>query len=254
MSHVHMDEVAAVYDETIPRHVQAHYLRKRVAFIRRRLASGRVADVGCGTGVLDEALRKASVDVVGLDESEGMLRHYHGRDEGLHGVCADSTRLPLASESVEAAVCIAVLHHVGSPEQVRRTIAEMLRIVKPGGWILLWDHNPLNPYWPLFMKRLPQDQEPTRLVPMRELREALRELGARRIEARRLGLVPDFAPAGWLPAFQALEWLAERLPGIRNFCAHNVVLAVKAAPSTRQHPLDDALAARRHVGTSARAS
>ncbi len=222
----HMDHVAAVYDQTIPAHVRDHYLRKRIAFIRRHLQRGLILDVGCGTGLLGVALRETGFDVIGIDDSMGMLRECRGTHTipCVHGV---SSQLPVASNSVDAAICIAALHHIRQPESVRATIREMVRIVKPGGWILLWDHNPLNPYWPFFMKRLPQDQEPTRLVPLRELLADLRRLGMARIDARRMGLVPDFAPPVLLWFFQAMEWCVERLPLIRCLCAHNVVRAVK---------------------------
>ncbi len=224
----HMDHVAAQYDQTIPAHVQAHYLTKRVAFIRRYVPPGTIVDVGCGTGLLGEALRAAGSTVVGVDESIGMLRECrrHGR---LACCCGRSAQLPIASASVDAAICVATLHHLYAPEVARRTLREMLRIVKPNGWVLVWDHNPLNPYWPCLMRRLPQDQEPTRLVPLHELTQVLAQGGAREIRVWRLGLVPDFAPRAFLRLFQWIEQMIEHLPVVRRLCAHNVVLARKAS-------------------------
>lgn len=223
---VHMDEVAAHYDETIPVHVRNHYLRKRVAAIRTRLAQGLVLDVGCGTGALAAALQEAGMTVMGMDQSLGMLRQCRERRR-ISCFCGDAGTLPIASEGVDGVICIASLHHLVSPDLVRQTIREMLRVVKPGGWAVVWDHNPLNPYWPMFMRRLPQDQEPTRLVSLREVVDALEGMRGIRIHAQRSGLVPDFAPRRLLWLFQALEWIVERLPGLRLLCAHNVVLVQK---------------------------
>ena len=226
----HMDHVASTYDRTIPAHVHAHYLRKRIGFIRAQLAQGLILDVGCGTGVLGAALRHAGFDVVGIDESIGMLEECR-RLRAIPCVRGSSVRLPFGSNSVDAAVCVATLHHIERPDQVWATVQEMLRVVKPGGRVLLWDHNPLNPYWPFLMKRLPQDQEPTRLVPLRELLANLATQDVVRIDAKRSGLMPDFAPPGLMWFFQAMERLIERTPGLRWLCAHNVVLAVKGSPS-----------------------
>jgi hypothetical protein len=48
----------------------------------------------------------------------------------------------------------------------------MGRVVRPAGYVLIWDHNPLNPYWPILMKRVPQDHGDERLVSVWELLDA----------------------------------------------------------------------------------
>ena len=148
-------------------------------------------------------------------------------------LCGNASALPVASRCVDAAICVAMLHHVAEPAGVRATLQEMIRVVKPGGCLLVWDHNRLNPYWPNLMRRLPQDQEPTRLVPLGELLADLVHPEIGRVGVWRLGLVPDFAPASLLWFFRGVEWFVERLPGLRLLCAHNVVLVTKAAASSR---------------------
>ena len=43
----------------------------------------------------------------------------------------------------------------------------MVRVARPGGRILVWDHNPRNPYWGRLMARVPQDTGEERLIPER---------------------------------------------------------------------------------------
>jgi SAM-dependent methyltransferase len=112
-------------------------------------------------------------------------------------------------------------------DAVRRALAEMVRVVKPGGHVLVWDHNPRNPYWPYLMRRVPQDRGDERLVPLEELLSGLRAGGAEPERVAQLGMVPDFTPRGLLPAAAAAERAAERTPLLRRICAHNVVLAEK---------------------------
>jgi len=50
-------------------------------------------------------------------------------------VAADCMSLPLRSNSCDAAMCIAVLHHLSTPSRRRQCIEELVRIVKPGGSI-----------------------------------------------------------------------------------------------------------------------
>ena len=73
-------------------------------------------------------------------------------------------------------------------------LAEMVRVTRPGGRILVWDHNPLNRYWPLLMRRVPQDNGSERLVPMAELTAGLEGVGATVLRAERLGFMPEFVP------------------------------------------------------------
>jgi SAM-dependent methyltransferase len=119
------------------------------------------------------------------------------------------------------------MHHIADPAGVREALVEMARVVKPGGHVLIWDHNPRNPYWPHLMKRVPQDRGDERLIGLDELLSGLRAGGAEPVLVRQLGLVPDFTPPRLLGLVAAIERAAERTPLLRKRCAHNVVLAIK---------------------------
>ena len=95
---------------------------------------------------------------------------------------------------------VAVMHHIADADDVRRTLAEMVRVSKPGGRGLIWDHNPRNPYWSLLMARVPQDTGEERLIPEREVVAGLHAAGAVIMLSTQLGLVPDFVPPRALPA------------------------------------------------------
>ncbi len=226
------DAIADRYDESLPAHVVEHYLGRRLAFIRRHARPGPALDLGCGTGRLAERLRDAGYAVTALDPSRGMLRRLRRRHHGFPAIVADGGRLPFPDGAFALTYCVAVLHHVAEPGAVRRTLAEMARVTRPGGRILVWDHNPRNPYWPVLMRRVPQDTGGERLIPEREILDGLIAGGARPIRVAQLGLMPDFVPPALLGAAAALERVIEATPGLRRLCAHNVVLAARtgAAP------------------------
>jgi ubiquinone/menaquinone biosynthesis C-methylase UbiE len=224
------DAIAAEYDASLPAHVVEHYLAKRVAFIRRHTEPGPALDLGCGTGLLAARVAAAGYAVTGLDPSRGMLGQLRRRQVGLNAVAGDGGALPFADDSFALAYCVAVMHHVADPAAVRRTLLEMVRVTRPGGHVLVWDHNPRNPYWPLLMRRVPQDTGAERLIPEGEIVAGLAAGGARVVRTAQLGLVPDFAPRALLGVAAAAERAVEAIPGLRRLCAHNVVLAVKTAP------------------------
>ncbi len=231
MSHsehdTHFDEIATVYDESLPSHVVEHYLRKRAAFVLALRPTGSVLDVGCGTGSLAVRLSSLGYDVTGADPSDGMLEVMRTRAPGIRAVHASGGELPFESDSFDIVLSIATFHHIAEPDAVRATLAEMTRVSRPGGRILIWDHNPRNPYWMQLMSRVPQDTGDERLIPADELVSGLNAASAQVLSVDRLGIVPDFTPRPALGAAAAAERLFERTPVVSEYAAHNVVVATK---------------------------
>jgi len=221
----HFDEIATEYDDSLPPHVVEHYLRKRVAFVKELMPSGKVLDVGCGTGVVASRLADEGYDVTGTDPSRGMLDHLEKRDERVEAVLGSATGLPFPDGGFDLTMCVAVMHHIAEPGAVHESLGEMVRVTRPGGLILVWDHNPRNPYWKNLMARVPQDDGSERLIPEAEVVGGLVDGGAVIRESRQLGFVPDFAPPSMLRAAAGIERLVERTPGLKRFTAHNVVVA-----------------------------
>lgn len=226
MNTIHFDSVAEKYDYTIPKHIRDHYLNKRVEAIRHHLKGGLIVDVGCGTGKLGEKLVSAGYGVIGVDVSEKMLAIARGR-LGNKLVMGFADRLPLKSDAFDLAQCIALLHHLADRRRVAATIREMVRVTKSGGAIIIWDHNPHNPYWPIIMKKSPQDSGEERLVPLEEILDALWKSGIAKLKVCRRGFIPDFVPRRLLPFFQVVERVVEKNPIFNRLCAHNVVIAHK---------------------------
>jgi len=229
MSSSHFDAIAGVYDESLPAHVARHYLERRVAFIRRHCPPGRALDVGCGTGVLAARLAAAGWQTTGVDPSAGMLKQLRARWPAVTAVQATGTDLPFDDGVFDAVVTVATLHHVAAAPDVRAMLAELVRVTRPAGRIVVWDHNPRNPYWPVVMSRVPQDTGDERLIPEREVLAGLHGAGARVLAARQLGWMPDFVPPRALPAVAIAERTLERTPLLRRLGAHNVVLAAPPA-------------------------
>ncbi len=222
------DEIAGEYDRSLPEHVQQHYLRKRVRLFGREFGgnSPELLDVGSGTGVLMEAMQATGAKVRGVDCSAGMLRiAKEQRDCSV--VRSSSGMLPFADSSFDGAYCVALLHHLREPQLVADTVREMVRVTRPGGRIIIWDHNPSNPYWPVIMSKVPQDTGDERLVPESEIRSALRERGVTEVRVIKSGFVPEFVPRWMMPLAVVVEKIVEVTPVLRKLAAHNVVIATK---------------------------
>lgn len=98
-----------------------------------------VADLGSGTGNASELLAPNVRRVVAIDQSVPMLKAARKRlaeFDNIEFKRGDLERIPLEDGSVDAAVCILVLHHV---EDVAGACAEIRRILRPGGTALIVD-------------------------------------------------------------------------------------------------------------------
>ncbi|MSO86937.1 MAG: methyltransferase domain-containing protein [Acidimicrobiia bacterium] len=226
MSEENFDRIANEYDEAFPPHIVEHYLAKRVRYIAQHCPPpGEGLDVGCGTGVLAGRLTRVGFTMTGLDPSQGMLDVMAATEPHIEGIRGEGSSLPFEDNTFDLVITVAALHHVATTEAVRATLIEMVRVTRPGGRLVVWDHNPRNPYWRSLMARVPQDDGTERLVPEAEIVDGLQAGGADIIGSDQLGLMPEFIPPALLGPVRAIEALTERTPGLRRLCAHNVILA-----------------------------
>jgi 2-polyprenyl-3-methyl-5-hydroxy-6-metoxy-1,4-benzoquinol methylase len=106
-------------------------------------ASGglRVLDVGCGSGLNSKAIAALGHHVSGVDLSEAAIERY--RSYGFEGRAADIEEgLNYPNDSFDLVFCAEVIEHMTSPEVL---IAEMKRVLKPGGRLVLTTPN--SAFW-----------------------------------------------------------------------------------------------------------
>ena len=125
-------------------HIRKSYFDDRVASLAiEKLLPGdlTLADIGCGTGNLTFELARFAKKVVGVDLSQHMLRRaraaaHERRLTNVEFRQGDALKLPVDLRSVDAAFCLMVLHFLAAPE---RAVAELCRITKPGGSVIVMD-------------------------------------------------------------------------------------------------------------------
>lgn len=101
-----------------------------------------IGDLGCGTGALLPRLSPFAAHVIGVDASDEMLSAAGDRVRSLENVelrHGSLESLPLAADSLDAAVFMLVLHHLPHPAAA---LAEASRALKPGGRLLIVDMTP----------------------------------------------------------------------------------------------------------------
>jgi SAM-dependent methyltransferase len=100
-------------------------------------AGHRVLDLGCGRGILlDRLATRFRTQGFGVDISRGTLKGLQSESLHPHRIaCSEGENLPFRDNSFDLAVSLDVLEHAEAPEPV---LAEMLRVLKPGGAVLCY--------------------------------------------------------------------------------------------------------------------
>ncbi len=116
---------------------------RRLALVRRwaKLEGSRILDAGCGVGMYAEKFSQFSPDVVGVEIDAAAAAEAQRR--GLLVVVAPAEELPFDEDSFDVVFSHEVIEHVNDD---RRAAAEMVRVLAPGGRIVLFCPNRLYPF------------------------------------------------------------------------------------------------------------
>lgn len=97
------------------------------------------ADIGAGTGFITEGLVKQGLRVIAVDQSRAMIEEMKKKfdqDTNVELRIGESANLPVDSGTVDYVFANMYLHHVETPPDA---IKEMVRILKPGGKLVITD-------------------------------------------------------------------------------------------------------------------
>ena len=116
-----------------PRIYHVKLIREHLGDLRGR----RVLDVGCGKGRFARVLheQEPAAEVWGLDISPEMLSYV---PEGIHTRAGSMTELPFENDFFDGAYATESLEHA---VEIEKAVAEICRVVKPGGRIAIIDKN-----------------------------------------------------------------------------------------------------------------
>jgi arsenite methyltransferase len=132
-----------VFDARVAAQLEAFYRRRQV---RRRRAlvldalapepGDAILDVGCGPGFYVADLLERGATVTGVDTSPAMLAIARRRAPGACLLEGAATQLPVRAAAFDRALTVQVLEYV---VDVDGALAELRRVLRPGGRLLIWD-------------------------------------------------------------------------------------------------------------------
>jgi ubiquinone/menaquinone biosynthesis C-methylase UbiE len=157
-------------------------------------------DVGCGQG--DILRRGASLfkSVAGCDPSQEMLKSCAGLQVRPQ---LSMDTLPFADASFDFVSVICVYHHVPAEQRLALT-KELRRVLKPGGFVCIIEHNPRNPITRLIVAQTPVDADGD-LLTANEMGRLLSNAAFRVSETQFFLLFPEFLHRFTRPLEHALS-------------------------------------------------
>jgi 2-polyprenyl-3-methyl-5-hydroxy-6-metoxy-1,4-benzoquinol methylase len=190
-----------------------------------------VLDLGCGSGEETIPLRQRGARVIGIDLSPDLLEVAHrrlqkyGLDADLRVRSAYDTQLP--DGSVDVIFCIALLHHL----EISRVKREMLRILKPDGFLIVQE--PIRLSWSMKQLRrfFPKGEDvsdgeyPLNVQQLQEIVEGLELVASRNF---RTPFVPLLLKAFHAPSAQRKiwsrdAWILRHFPALQHFSTVRVM-------------------------------
>ncbi len=200
-SRAEFDHYEATYEQLVERSigfsgrghtffVEAKAMRL-LSLARRQLGPPqqlRALDVGCGPALSHGMIAPRFGSLSGVDVSEPLIERARREHPEVEYSVSEESRLPFADATFDVTFASCVLHHVARPAQ-RPLVEEMGRVTRPGGLVVIFEHNPWNPLTRLAVRRCPFDHDAV-LLSAREGRALLRRAGLRRIASRHFLVFP----------------------------------------------------------------
>jgi SAM-dependent methyltransferase len=228
----HFDEIADVYSRQLTPHVRDLLVTRKTDLIAQRLrdagiSGGRGLDVGCGMGAHARALAAHGQRTVGIEPSVKSVIRAH--QAGTNVAAGSATALPFGDGTFDFVYAIGVMHHLPGAAARAQASAEIVRVLRPGGRLLLHETNPLNPLFRFYMgyvfpmvRRIDEGTEewldPRRLdVP-----------GMTRDRIDFMTFLPDFVPRLLLPLFLTVERRLEQ-SRLKPYSVHYLATFRKAS-------------------------
>ena len=131
---IHLYDSTAEFYET--RYAEEQEAKYKVA-LENTTPSGKVLDVGCGTGLFFRHIVRETEAIIGIDSSKNILivaQNYVRGRESIHLVQADADHIPFLQDFFDAVFSFTMLQNMPKPVE---TLKEFRRVAKPDSQIIV---------------------------------------------------------------------------------------------------------------------
>lgn len=148
-----------------------------------------VLDVGCGIGNYHGLLHGKVGHLTGVDPSSECIAEAELRNPDVAYAVSDGSVLPFPDNKFDAVYAICVMHHV-PPAKWKLFAEELARVTRPGGMVLIFEHNPYNPVTRRIVSNCAFDADAV-LLSKRQVMRHLEDAGLRDVGGQYILNVPS---------------------------------------------------------------
>ncbi len=151
----------------------------------------KILDFGCGVGLFEKVLKDwpRLQSLTGMDMCPVSIQEARKAGNGRF-LLGQGREMPFRDGEFDGLFTASTLHHVEVPDRPQ-VVREMARVIRPGGFVGVFEHNPYNPVTRFFVHICPIDKGVTLVKPGR-LRVLLKEAGLEVLETRYVIFFPTF--------------------------------------------------------------
>ena len=170
--------------------VKADYLLETAANHFGKTHSLDALDVGCGVGNYHPLVAPSLRSLAGVDVSSACIQTAKERNPTIKYEHYLGENLPFAGQSFDLVFTICVMHHV-PPTNWPDFAREMHRVLRPGGIVLVFEHNPSNVLTMRAVNNCPFDEDAV-LMTSKTTKDLYAKAGFSEISVRYILSVPPF--------------------------------------------------------------
>ena len=223
---VDFDEFAEDYREIHTKNVQSlsgadsdYFSEYKIVEVATLLENARILDFGCGDGNSAVYIQKHihGYEYSGIDVSEKSVRK--AAERNLRG-CAfshyDGRNIPFPDETFDVVFASCVFHHIDEADHIPM-LNEIRRVLRTGGTVIVFEHNPLNPLTVKTVRDCPFDVG-VKLIRWGRLKNALLRAGFGRRDVS-VNYTIFMPRTGFFKRLLCLERYLRKLPiGAQYYC------------------------------------
>lgn len=150
-----------------------------------------VLDVGCGVGTYHSLLRGKIGRISGIDPSSECIAEARKKNPDVNYMVHDGDILPYDDGEFDASFAICVMHHVPQAKWPQFA-SEMARVTRPGGLVVVFEHNPYNPLTQRAVSNCPFDADAV-LLSKRQATGFFERAGLKDVRGRHILTLPSIS-------------------------------------------------------------